>query len=145
MSDTTQKKLSDFDRRFQEQEEEHQTANVDYDEDRQSLKAEFDKVYENYIVEGYTSDIESDFGGTNTAIRMTSPEGVKVTLWVASVEQKIFHEKIALWENQGHALPVKISFKRVKATSAKSGREYNKLMIITEATGDEVRLELDTL
>lgn len=144
MSDTTQKKLSDFDRRFQEQEEEHRTSDVEY-EDLTTLKADFDKVYENYIVEGYTSDIESEYGGTNTAIRMTSPEGVKVTLWVGSVEQKIFHEKIALWENQGHSLPVKISFKRVKATSAKSGREYNKLMIITEATGDEVRLELDTL
>ena len=144
MSKSTQKTLDDFLREASEEEEEHRTSDVEY-EDRTTLKAEFDKVYENYIVEGYTSDIESEYGGTNTAVRMTSPDGAKMTLWVGSVEQKIFHEKIALWENQGHALPVKISFKRVKATSAKSGREYNKLMIITEATGDEVRLELDTL
>ena len=111
----------------------------------EDLKAEFDKVYENYIVEGYTSDIESEYGGTNTAVRMTSPDGAKMTLWVGSVEQNIFHEKISHWEKQGHSLPVKISFARTKATSGKTGREYNKLTIKTIATGEEVALELETL
>ena len=144
MSKTTQKSLDDFLREASEEEEEHRTSDVEY-EDRTTLKAEFDKVYENYIVEGYTSDIESEYGGTNTAIRMTSPDGAKMTLWVGSVEQNIFHEKISHWEKQGHSLPVKISFARTKATSAKSGREYNKLTIKTIATGEEVALELETL
>ena len=144
MSKTTQKSLDDFLREASEEEEEHRTSDVEY-EDRTTLKAEFDKVYENYIVEGYTSDIESEYGGTNTAVRMTSPDGAKMTLWVGSVEQNIFHEKISHWEKQGHSLPVKISFARTKATSAKSGREYNKLTIKTIATGEEVALELETL
>ena len=144
MSKTTQKSLDDFLREASEEEEEHRTSDVEY-EDRTTLKAEFDKVYENYIVEGYTSDIESEYGGTNTAIRMTSPDGAKMTLWVGSVEQNIFHEKISHWEKQGHSLPVKISFARTKATSAKSGREYNKLTLKTIATGEEVALELETL
>tara|TARA_B100000287_G_scaffold213932_1_gene201912 strand:- start:158 stop:592 length:435 start_codon:yes stop_codon:yes gene_type:complete len=144
MSKTTQQTLDDFLREASEEEEEHRTSDVEY-EDRTTLKADFDKVYENYIVEGYTSDIESEYGGTNTAIRMTSPDGAKMTLWVGSVEQNIFHEKISHWEKQGHSLPVKISFARTKATSAKSGREYNKLTIKTIATGEEVALELETL
>jgi|TARA_B100000287_G_scaffold419868_1_gene458584 hypothetical protein len=144
MSKTTQKSLDDFLREASEEEEEHRTSDVEY-EDRTTLKAEFDKVYENYIVEGYTSDIESEYGGTNTAVRMTSPDGAKMTLWVGSVEQNIFHEKISHWEKQGHSLPVKISFARTKATSGKSGREYNKLTIKTIATGEEVALELETL
>ena len=144
MSKSTQKTLDDFLREASEEEEEHRTSDVEY-EDRTTLKAEFDKVYENYIVEGYTSDIESEYGGTNTAVRMTSPDGAKMTLWVGSVEQNIFHEKISHWEKQGHSLPVKISFARTKATSAKSGREYNKLTIKTIATGEEVALELETL
>tara|TARA_B100000902_G_scaffold191912_1_gene183405 strand:+ start:1215 stop:1649 length:435 start_codon:yes stop_codon:yes gene_type:complete len=144
MSKTTQKSLDDFLREASEEEEEHRTADVEY-EDRTTLRADFDKVYENYIVEGYTSDIESEYGGTNTAVRMTSPDGAKMTLWVGSVEQNIFHEKISHWEKQGHSLPVKISFARTKATSAKSGREYNKLTIKTIATGEEVALELETL
>tara|TARA_B100001778_G_scaffold302698_1_gene279548 strand:+ start:440 stop:874 length:435 start_codon:yes stop_codon:yes gene_type:complete len=144
MSKTTQQTLDDFLREASEEEEEHRTSDVEY-EDRTTLKADFDKVYENYIVEGYTSDIESEYGGTNTAIRMTSPDGAKMTLWVGSVEQNIFHEKISHWEKQGHSLPVKISFARTKATSAKSGREYNKLTLKTIATGEEVALELETL
>ena len=144
MSKTTQKSLDDFLREASEEEEEHRTSDVEY-EDRTTLKAEFDKVYENYIVEGQTSDIESEYGGTNTAVRMTSPDGAKMTLWVGSVEQNIFHEKISHWEKQGHSLPVKISFARTKATSAKSGREYNKLTLKTIATGEEVALELETL
>ena len=70
MSKTTQQTLDDFLREASEEEEEHRTSDVEY-EDRTTLKADFDKVYENYIVEGYTSDIESEYGGTNTAIRMT--------------------------------------------------------------------------
>lgn len=144
MSKSTQKTLDDFLREASEEEEEHRTSDVEY-EDRTTLKADFDKVYENYIVEGYTSDIESEYGGTNTAVRMTSPDGAKMTLWVGSVEQNIFHEKISHWEKQGHSLPVKISFARTKATSSKTGREYNKLTIKTIATGEEVALELETL
>ena len=141
---STQTKLSDFLKEVGEEDELHRTPDVEY-EDRTTLKADFDKVYENYIVEGFTSDIASEYGGTNTAIRMTSPDGAKLTLWVSSVEQKIFHEKIAQWKKQGHDLPVKISFARVKVPSKDGKHEYNRLQLKTVAVGDEVATELQTL
>lgn len=144
MSKNTQTTLDDFLREATEEDETHRTSDVEYVE-RDPLKTEFDKIYENYIVEGYTSDIASEFGGTNTAIRVTSPNGDKLTLWVGSFEQDHFQQKLAQWEKQGHNLPVKISFVRTKATAAKSGREYNKLVIRTIATGEDVALELETL
>jgi len=112
--------------------------------DRETLRAAFDTIYENYIVEGYTAGIEGEYG-TSTAVRMTSPDGEKVTMWVSSYEADHFESKVKGWENEGHSLPVKISFARTKAESAKSGRTYNKLNIQTVATGDEVQFELDAL
>ena len=112
--------------------------------EREPLRAEFDTVYENYIVEGYTAGIEGDYG-TSTAVRMTSPNGEKVTMWVSSYEATHFENKVKGWEKEGISLPVKISFARTKAESAKSGRTYNKLNLKTVAHGDEVQFELDAL
>ncbi len=141
---STQTKLSDFLKEVGEEDELHRTPDVEI-ESYTTLKATFDEVYENYIVEGFTSDIASEFGGTNTAVRMTSPEGEKVTLWVGSYEQDHFLRKVAQWKKQGHDLPVKISFARVKVPSKDGKREYNRLQIKTIAVGDEVATELQTL
>lgn len=141
---TTQKTLDDFLKRVAEEDETHRTSDVEF-VDRTSLKAEFGALYENYIVEGYTSDIKSEYGGTNTAIRLTSPEGEKLTLWVGSYEQDHFHRMVARWEKQGHSLPVEITFARTKVPSKDGNREYNRLNIVTVATGEEVTLKLQSL
>jgi len=141
---TTQKTLDDFLQRVAEEDETHRTSDVEF-VDRVSLKAEFGTMYENYIVEGYTSDIKSEYGGTNTAIRLTSPEGEKLTLWVGSYEQDHFHRMVARWEKQGHSLPVEITFARTKVPSKDGNREYNRLNIETVATGEEVTLKLQSL
>ena len=114
-------------------------------EERETLKAEFDTIYENYIVESYTSDIPSQFEGkTNTIVRMTAPDGTKVQMWVGSYEQEHFQRKVDTWQKQGHDLPVKISFARVKVPM-KNGKSYNKLEIKTIEMGPNVALELATL
>ena len=143
---TKQTKLSDFIKGVAEEDEKHSTPNADI-EDRVDLKAEFDTVYENYIVESYTSDIPSNFDGkTNTIVRMTSPAGDKVQMWVGSYEQDHFQQKVASWQNQGHELPVKISFARVKVPSKKdASKSYNRLKIQTVAMGPDVAQELLTL
>ena len=141
---TTQKTLDDFLKRVAEEDETHRTSDVEF-VDRTSLKAEFGALYENYIVEGYTSDIKSEYGGTNTAIRLTSPEGEKLTLWVGSYEQDHFHRMVARWEKQGHSLPVEITFARTKVPSKDGNREYNRLNIVTVATGEEGTLKLQSL
>ncbi len=141
---TTQKTLDDFLQRVAEEDETHRTSDVEF-VDRVSLKAEFGTMYENYIVEGYTSDIKSEYGGTNTAIRLTSQEGEKLTLWVGSYEQDHFHRMVARWEKQGHSLPVEITFARTKVPSKDGNREYNRLNIETVATGEEVTLKLQSL
>jgi|TARA_B100000029_G_scaffold387986_1_gene384034 hypothetical protein len=141
---TTQKTLDDFLKRVAEEDETHRTSDVEF-VDRTSLKAEFGTLYENYIVEGYTSDIKSEYGGTNTAIRLTSPEGEKLTLWVGSYEQDHFHRMVARWEKQGHSLPIEITFARTKVPSKDGNREYNRLNIETVATGEEVTLKLQSL
>jgi len=112
--------------------------------DRETLRPEFDTVYENYIVEGYTAGIEGEYG-TSTVVRMISSDGKKVTMWVSSYEADHFENKVKGWEKEGISLPVKISFARTKAESAKSGRTYNKLNLKTVAHGDEVQFELDAL
>ena len=143
---TKQTKLSDFLKGVAEEDEKHRTPNAEI-EDRVDLKAEFDTVYENYIVESYTSDIPSNFDDkTNTVVKMTSPAGDKVQMWVGSYEQDHFHQKVASWEQQGHELPVKISFARIKVPSKKDpSRSYNRLKIQTVAMGPDVAQELLTL
>ena len=98
---STQTKLSDFLKEVGEEDELHRTPDVEI-ESYTTLKANFDEVYENYIVEGFTSDIASEFGGTNTAVRMTSPEGEKVTLWVGSYEDTQTRLESAVTQQQTH-------------------------------------------
>lgn len=145
MSSTNeQKKLSDFLKEVEEENEVYRIPDIEMVE-RETLRAEFGEIYENYIVEGFTSGIESSFGGTNTAVKVTSPDGKKLTVWFGSYEEDHFLQKIKQWENNGNELPVEISFVRIKETSEKSGREYNRLKIKTVAVGEEVQLKLDAL
>tara|TARA_B100000963_G_C22640769_1_gene680299 strand:+ start:15629 stop:16066 length:438 start_codon:yes stop_codon:yes gene_type:complete len=142
--DTNQTTLEDFLNEVKEQEGESRAFGSGEFEDRTTLKAERNTLYRNYIVEGYTSDVQSKFG-KNTAIRLTSPEGEKQTLWVAGYEEQHFNAFVKRCESEGNELPLKISFARTQQTAAKSGNTYNKLNIKLEDAGEDVQIELDNL
>ena len=142
--DTNQTTLEDFLNEVKEQEGESRAFGSGEFEDRTTLKAERNTLYRNYIVEGYTSDVQSKFG-KNTAIRLTSPEGEKQTLWVAGYEEQHFNAFVKRCESEGNELPLKISFARTQQTAAKSGNTYNKLNIKLEDAGEAVQIELDNL
>jgi len=143
--DKNQMSLDDFIGEVQEQENEYRAAFGDGEfESRETLKTERDTPYQNYIVEGYTDNVEGKFG-LNTAIRITSPAGEKQTLWVNGFEEQHFNQFIARQEKQGHDLPLKISFARTQEVSEKTGNPYNKLLIKLVAHGDDVQIELDNL
>lgn len=142
--DTNQTTLEDFLNEVKEQEGESRAFGSGEFEDRTTLKAERNTLYRNYIVEGYTSDVQSKFG-KNTAIRLTSPDGEKQTLWVAGYEEQHFNAFVKRCESEGNELPLKISFARTQQTAAKSGNTYNKLNIKLEDAGEDVQIELDNL
>ena len=146
--DTNQTNLDDFMGEVKTQEEDHRKAyggNASGEfEDRTTLKAERDKLYEGYILEGYTSAIDGQYG-KNTAARLTSATGEKLTLWVSGYEEQHFVQFCERLDKQGTTLPVKISFARTQKTAEKSGRTYNRIMIRLDASGEEVQLELDSL
>ena len=142
--DTNQTTLEDFLNEVKEQEGESRAFGSGEFEDRTTLKAERNTLYRNYIVEGYTSDVQSKFG-KNTAIRLTSPEGEKQTLWVAGYEEQHFNAFVKRCESEGNELPLKISFARTQQTAAKSGNTYNKLNIKLEDAGEDGQIELDNL
>ena len=142
--DTNPTTLEDFLNEVKEQEGESRAFGSGEFEDRTTLKAERNTLYRNYIVEGYTSDVQSKFG-KNTAIRLTSPEGEKQTLWVAGYEEQHFNAFVKRCESEGNELPLKISFARTQQTAAKSGNTYNKLNIKLEDAGEDVQIELDNL
>tara|TARA_B100001250_G_scaffold357689_1_gene333590 strand:+ start:545 stop:1018 length:474 start_codon:yes stop_codon:yes gene_type:complete len=149
-----QMSLEDFMSEVKEQDKEYTaTFGSGEFESRETLKAERDKPYLNYIVEGYSSNVEGKFG-KNTAIRITSPAGEKQTLWVNNYEEQHFNQFIARLEKQGITTvedngnlssPVKISFAKTQEVSEKTGNPYNKLMIKLVAHGDDVQIELDNL
>ena len=112
-------------------------------ESRETLKAERDKPYLGYIVEGYSANVEGKFGN-NTAIRLTSPAGEKQTLWVNNFEEQHFNQFIARLEGDDLSLPVKISFMRTQKESEK-GNTYNRLFVRLDAHGDDVAFEMDSL
>ena len=87
----TQKSLDEFMKNYAEQNEEDRdtVASGEYDE-RETLRAERDKIYAGYYLESSQGGIEGKFG-TNTAVRLTSPEGTKLTLWVNGFEEVHFN------------------------------------------------------
>lgn len=142
--DTNQTSLEDFLAEVKEQEGSSRAFGSGEFEERTTLKADRNVLYRDYIVEGYTSDVQSKFG-KNTAIRLTSPEGEKVTLWVSGYEEQHFNAFIKRCESEGDELPLKVSFARTQQTASKSGNTYNKLNIKLEASGEDVQIELDNL
>lgn len=141
---TNQTTLEDFLAEVKEQEGQNRAFGSGEFEERVTLKAQFNVLYRNYIVEGYTANVQSKFG-KNTAVRMTSPEGEKVTLWVSNFEEQHFNAFVKRCESEGHELPLKVSFARTEQTAAKSGNKYNKLNIKLESAGEDVQIELDNL
>ena len=113
--------------------------------DRETLKPEYDTLYEGYILEGYNHEVQGQYG-KNTAVHLTAPTGEKMTLWVSTIEEDQFKSFIATRiEQAGHELPVKISFLRTQKTAEKSGRTYNKMQFRLDAHGQDVQFELDAL
>ena len=144
-NDNNQMSLDDFKLEVQAQEKEYATTFGSGEfESRETLRAEREKPYLGYIVEGYSANVEGKFGN-NTAIRLTSPAGEKQTLWVNNFEEQHFNQFISRLEKQGLELPVKISFARTQEVSEKTGNPYNKLMIKLVASGEDVQIELDNL
>ncbi len=141
----TQKSLDEFMKNYAEQNEEDRdtVASGEYDE-RDTLRAERDKIYAGYYLESSQDGIEGKFG-TNTAVRLTSPEGTKLTLWVNGYEEEHFNAFVEKLEKKGVSLPVKIDFLRTQETSKTSDNKYNKLRIMEVASGEEVQHELDSL
>ena len=92
---------------------------------RDRLQADFDTLYQGYIIEGYNEGIEGNYG-VSTAVNVidTNNEGRRMTLWVGGFET--------------NALPLQVSFVRTKQTSEKTGRTFNKLTLRLDAAGDDV-------
>ncbi len=141
----TQKSLDEFMKNYAEQNEEDKdaVASGEY-EDRETLRAERDQVYSGYYLESFQDGIEGKYG-TNTAVRLTSPEGTKVTLWVNGYEEEHFNAFMGKLEKKGVSLPVKIDFLRTQEEAKTSGNAYNRLRIMEVASGEEVQFELDSL
>ena len=141
----TQKSLDEFMKNYAEQNEEDKdaVASGEY-EDRETLRAERDQVYTGYYLESFQDGIEGKYG-TNTAVRLTSPEGTKVTLWVNGYEEEHFNAFMGKLEKKGVSLPVKIDFLRTQEEAKASGNAYNRLRIMEVASGEEVQFELDSL
>ena len=62
---------------------------------REKMKAEFDTLYQGYIIEGYNEGIEGEYG-VSTAVNMvdTNNDGRRVTLWVGGYETNHFAQFI---------------------------------------------------
>jgi hypothetical protein len=140
-----QKSLDEFMKNYEAQNEEDRdtVASGEYDE-RETLRAERDKIYSGYFLESSQDGIEGKYG-TNTAVRLTSSEGTKVTLWVNGFEEEHFNAFVEKLEKKGVSLPVKIDFLRTQETSKTSDNKYNKLRIMEVASGEEVQMELNSL
>ena len=126
----------------QVQEDKEVAASGEYEE-RTTLRAERDQVYSGYIIESYQGGIEGKYG-ENTAVRVTSPDGEKQTLWVNGFEEQHFNQFIERLEKKGIDLPVKVDFLRSQEES-KSGNKYNRIRFMETASGEEVQFELDSL
>lgn len=141
----TQKSLDEFNKNYEAQNEEDKdaVASGEY-EDRETLRADRDVVYSGYYLESSQDGIEGKYG-TNTAVRLTSPEGTKLTLWVNGYEEEHFNAFMAKLEKKGVSLPVKIDFLRTQETSKTSDNKYNKLRLMEVASGEDVQMELESL
>jgi len=103
------------------------------------IKAEFDTLYQGYIIEGYNEGIEGEYG-VSTAVNLidTNNDGRRVTLWVGGYETNHFSQFIEAQAANGNTLPLAVSFLRTKQTSEKSGRQFNKMVLRLDGAGDDV-------
>lgn len=140
-----QSTLDEFNKNYEAQNKEDKAAvaSGEYDE-RETLRAERDQIYSGYIIESSQNGIEGKYG-TNTAIRLTSPEGTKVTLWVNGYEEEHFNAFIEKLDKKGVSLPVKVDFLRTQEEAKTSGNKYNRIRFLEVASGEEVQMELDSL
>ena len=106
---------------------------------REKMKAEFDTLYQGYIVEGYNEGIEGEYG-VSTAVNLidTNNDGRRMTLWVGGYETNHFAQFIEGQAANGNTLPLAVSFLRTKQTSEKSGRQFNKMVLRLDGAGDDV-------
>jgi hypothetical protein len=140
-----QSTLDEFNKNYEAQNKEDKAAvaSGEYDE-RETLRAERDQIYSGYIIESSQNGIEGKYG-TNTAIRLTSPEGTKVTLWVNGYEEEHFNAFIEKLDKKGVSLPVKVDFLRTQEEAKTSGNKYNRIRFLEVASGEEVQMELNSL
>ena len=140
-----QSTLDEFNKNYEAQNKEDKAAvaSGEYDE-RETLRAERDQIYSGYIIESSQDGIEGKYG-TNTAIRLTSPEGTKVTLWVNGYEEEHFNAFMEKLDKKGASLPVKVDFLRTQEEAKTSGNKYNRIRFLEVASGEEVQMELDSL
>jgi|TARA_R110002020_G_scaffold308462_2_gene524155 hypothetical protein len=97
----------------------------------------YSDLMEGYILEGYTSGIEGQFGDS-TAVRLISPEsGRRLTLWLTGFEQEHLKSHLSKWSDNGATFPMEIKFLRHKVSS-RNGRLYNRFSATLNAYGDEV-------
>ena len=108
---------------------------------REKMKAEFDTLYQGYIVEGYNEGIEGEYG-VSTAVNLidTNNDGRRVTLWVGGYETNHFSQFIEAQAANGNSLPLAVSFLRTKQTSEKSGRQFNKMVLRLDGAGNAVEI-----
>jgi hypothetical protein len=140
-----QSTLDEFNKNYEAQNKEDRdaVASGEYEE-RETLRAERDQIYSGYIMESSQDGIEGKYG-TNTAIRLTSPEGTKVTLWVNGYEEEHFNAFMEKLDKKGVSLPVKVDFLRTQEEAKTSGNKYNRIRFLEVASGEEVQMELDSL
>lgn len=140
-----QSTLDEFNKNYEAQNKEDKAAVASGEyEERETLRAERDQIYSGYIIESSQDGIEGKYG-TNTAIRLTSPEGTKVTLWVNGYEEEHFNAFIEKLDKKGVSLPVKVDFLRTQEEAKTSGNKYNRIRFLEVASGEEVQMELDSL
>jgi len=103
---------------------------------RDKMKAEFDTLYQGFIIEGYNEGIEGEYG-VSTAVNMidTNNDGRRVTVWVGGYEVNHFSQFLEGQAANGNTLPLAVSFLR---TSEKSGRQFNKMVLRLDSAGDDV-------
>ena len=140
-----QSTLDEFNKNYEAQNKEDRdaVASGEYEE-RETLRAERDQIYSGYIMESSQDGIEGKYG-TNTAIRLTSPEGTKVTLWVNGYEEEHFNAFLEKLDKKGVSLPVKVDFLRTQEEAKTSGNKYNRIRFLEVASGEEVQMELNSL
>lgn len=105
---------------------------------RDTLQTERDVLYKDYLLEGFSSGIEGNYG-SNTAVRVIEPtEGRRQTLWLSGYEQDHLNASISRALESGHTYPMQVTFLRHKDTAEATGREYNRFSMKVTASGDDI-------